>query len=105
VYAGINFPPSTPEDDQYYWLWFINDLQSGELISSADVSFTLEQGVDPDPSSRLAGSYTIDPTQLIVGQRIRGLLAGNVYNLSIDANTTLGFTRNLSSRIICRAVY
>lgn len=104
-YAGTNFPMATPEDDQIYSLDFVNDVQAGEVITSAEVSFTVEQGVDADPDSRVIGSYTIDATGLIVSQRIRGLQPGCVYNLSIDANTSLGLTRNLFSLLLCQAIY
>lgn len=104
MYAGTDFPPATPADDQPYTIDFINDLQTGETITSATVTLLLEQGVDPDPSSHLPSSYFIT-NGTMVSQRVRGLIAGNIYTLSITANGSLGFSDNLFSRIAVQAVF
>lgn len=104
MYIGTDWPPATPYDDQIYTIDFINDLNTGEIVSSAVVSFTLDQGADADPSSHVIGSYTITDDTL-VGQRIRGLIAGNVYNLSITAVTNLGMQIELNAYLPCQAVF
>lgn len=103
-YIGINWPIATPPVDEIYTIDFVNQLREGERVTSANVSFILSQGEDPDVPSRVIGSFFITDDTL-VSQRIRGLLPGNIYNLSITAVTSLGFTPELNSYIVCEAIF
>lgn len=82
---------------------FTNDLATGDTVTGASVNFTVQVGVDSNPSSRLVGSPSISTP--IVTQRIAGLLAGVTYILQIIATTAQGDTLSLYSRIPCRPVY
>lgn len=103
AYVGINWPVATPPVDEIYTIDFVNQLREGETVTGATVSILTSQGTDADPSSHLIGSMFITGDTL-VSQRIRGLQAGNIYNVSIVAVTSLGFTPELNSYIVCEAI-
>ena len=76
----------------------------GDSISSATVNFTVQTGVDSNPSSHLVGSPIVTPPT-VVSQRVEDLIAGVTYILQIVATTAQGDTLSLYSRIQARPVY
>lgn len=104
AYIGINWPVATPPVDEVYTIDFVNQLREGERVTGASVTITTSQGTDPDPASHLIGSYFITG-DTYVSQRIRGLQAGNIYNVSIVAVTSLGFTPELNSYLVCQSIF
>lgn len=102
--CNVSFPPATPLDDQVYTISFVNDLPTGAVVDNATVQLLLKQGVDPDPALHLIGSFFITGDTM-VSQRIRSLVAGCIYSLSITATDSLGFDIELNGEIICEAVW
>lgn len=103
-YTGTDWPAASPPVDEIYTIDFINQLRAGETVTGATISLTVSQGTDTDPASHVIGSYTITGGRYI-GQRVRGIAAGNIYNLSITAVTSLGFTPELNAYIVCQAIF
>ena len=104
MFVGREFSPADPGEDQVYGFDFVNDMLPGDIISGATVSFTVQTGVDSNPSSHLVGSVIITPPT-VVSQRIEDLIGGVTYILQIIATTQQGDTLSLYSRIPARQVY
>lgn len=109
MYVGRDFDPVNATESETFSLDFVNDLDTGETISSASVTLTVFQGTDMNPSSHLAGSPVISGTK--VSQRIGGpaapggnLTAGVTYILAFTVSTSLTNARTLYSRIPCLAI-
>lgn len=108
-----DFDVADPGEDEFYGIDFVNDMPStggvADTISAATVTLIVKIGPDPSPSSHLIGSYIIldgpggNPT--VVAQRIRGLLAGNIYTLQIVVVTSGGSNVSLWANIPCEPVY
>ena len=104
MFVGREFDPADPGEDQVYGFDFTNDMLSGDSIESAVVNFTVQTGVDTNPSSHLVGGPIV-VSATVVSQRVENLIAGVTYILQSIATTTLGDTLSLYSRIPARPVY
>lgn len=103
MYVGRDFDPANATESEVYSLDFVNELASGESLSSVtSVTLTVFQGTDADPSSHLSGSASITGT--IVSQRLVTLTSGVTYTLSFTVLTTQTNTITLFSRVACRPV-
>ena len=67
---------------------FVDELGTGESISSASVDISVTSGVDPSPNSMKVGSAVIVGTS--VYQRISGGIANVTYHLRATANAITG---------------
>ncbi len=103
MYVGRDFDPANPTEDEIYSLDFVNELSTGETLTSVySVTFTVFQGTDADPSSHLSGSASIVGT--VVSQRVAYLTSGVTYTLAFTVLTSLNNYITLFSRIACRPV-
>lgn len=102
MYCGRDYDPADASDSELYAIDFVNDLPDGDSITGGVIALTVKSGTDPDPSSHLAGGFNVSGTAVV--QRIRGLVAGNVYRLQIVAATQFGNNISLFSHIPCEAV-
>ena len=102
MYCGRDFSPADNSDSELYALDFVNDLPAGDSIIGGALTLTVYRGTDADPSSRLAGGFSVDGTKVI--QRIRNLTAGVIYTLQIVVTTQQGNSISLFSHIPCEPV-
>lgn len=61
-------------------------LETGETISSVEVTVTMYTGTDPDPSDLLFLPAEVDGT--VVHQRLKAGIPGNIYIVTMDVLTT-----------------
>lgn len=78
---------------------FVNDLPTGDSVSTVAFTMTVASGTDASPSSRIDGLPGVSGTQ--VGTRVSGLLPNVTYILKATVTTTLGNTLILYSHIPC----
>lgn len=64
------------------------ELSVGETLSSPSVTVSVYCGVDPTPSAVISGAATVSGTT--VKQLLTGGVLGNVYEVQVTANTSLG---------------
>lgn len=103
MYVGRDFDPANTTENEVYSLDFVNELATGETLSSVTTtSLTVFQGTDANPSSHLSGGSSI--TGSVVSQRITGLTAGVTYTLAFTVLTNMTNTITLFSRVACRPV-
>ncbi len=103
MYVGRDFDPANSTESEVYSLDFVNDLASGETLSSvSSVGLTVFQGTDASPSSHLSGSSSISGT--VVSQRLATLTSGVTYTLSFNVLTSQSNTITLFSRVACLPV-
>lgn len=76
----------TTENEQFTFD-FSNVLGSTETISSATVSLTVKEGVDPNPSAMILGGPAISGAR--VAQRLYGGLDQVTYRVAITITTSL----------------
>jgi hypothetical protein len=67
---------------------FTSELAVGETIASAAIAVTLFSGSDTNPAAMLSGPSTISGAY--VKQLYTAGIAGNIYNLTCKATTSLG---------------
>ena len=99
MYAGRDFDVFSTGEKQTIGFDFVNDLPTGDSLSAAAFTLTVEQGTDSNPASRLDGLPNIVGTTAI--QTLNGLVANCNYILTCTANTTLGSTLVLWSHVRC----
>ena len=103
MYIGQDFSPTNPAENEIYSFDFVNDLGTGESITSvASVALTVFQGTDGNPSSHLSGGASVSGT--VVSQRLANLVSGVTYTFSITVNTSLSNVLELFSRVACLPV-
>ena len=105
MFVGRNFDPQEAVESETFGLNFVNDITSGETISSVvggawNISVT--EGTDSTASSHIIGAASIvipdGATSLIATtQRISGLNPGVLYCLQAVVTTSLGNTKSLFS--------
>lgn len=85
--------------DEVVWLsWdFSRILNTGETISSADVTASVVRGVDASPGDILDGPESIESDK--VSQKVTGGIAGVIYNLRCVVTTSNGQTFGLGGRM------
>lgn len=74
-------------EDDVFTLDFVNDLNSGETISSVAVALAVMKGTDPNPSSRLVGSASISGTKCSQVIDVRTAPGGVYYRLIMTIAT------------------
>jgi hypothetical protein len=105
MYIGSDLPDMTPADIRTVGFDFINDLASGEALTSSvgfcEVPADLNVGapVDPNPSSRITNGPTVVGNT--VGVQLTGLIAGIIYRVRIVAATNAGNHPELYSHVRC----
>lgn len=67
---------------------FVDELGTGETISSASVAISVVSGTDPSPAAMLVGSAVIVGSSVF--QRISGGIANVTYHLRATANAVTG---------------
>lgn len=101
MWCGKDFQAMDPVENQSLTMNFVNDLDQGETILSANVLCEVSSGTDASPSSRLTGSPAISGTN--VSQRVSGLLPGVVYRLRYVVTTSTGNTTELYTHQPCQS--
>lgn len=99
MFVGRQFSPAAPGESEPYSLDFTNDLNTGETLSTATVTLTVNEGVDASVATRLSGSPGISGN--VVSQRIVGLLPGVTYTMTAAVTTNQSNTKKLSAHIPC----
>ena len=102
MYVGADYSPADNPENELYGLDFVNDLPVGDSITGGVVNLTLYSGTDPSPSSHLAGGFSVNGTAVV--QRIRGLIAGNIYTFNVVVSTQQGNNISLFAHIPCEPV-
>ena len=103
MYAGRDQLPADNSESEVYGFDFINDLLSGETISSAVWSLSVKSGTDASPSSHLIGSPSI-VSATKTAQRISGLLQGVTYIITCTVTTNLSNTKVLWTKVFCEQI-
>lgn len=88
-------------ESQVLALDFVNDLQSGESISTSSWTIAVapnSEGVDATPSARLIGGSSILSTT-VTAQRVATLVPDVNYVLQALVTTTLSNTLSLFSHV------
>jgi hypothetical protein len=103
MYVGRDFDPSDTGESERYTFDFVNDLQAGDLISSA--VWTCEvaaksAGADGGASGRLSGPAVFTGTKTT--QRVTGMQPGVIYCLTATVVTNLADTISLWSHVECK---
>lgn len=62
-----NFSPKDPEEKDKFTFDFAPRLASGETISSAQFTISIESGYDPNPSAMISGMPTISGSRSFSG--------------------------------------
>ena len=99
-------------ESETYGLNFVNDITSGETISSVvggAWNISVSQGTDSSASAHIIGAAAITApdgttSNIATTQRISGLLPGVVYIVQAVVVTSLGNTKSLWSHIYGEAV-
>ena len=100
MYAGIDYSISDVGESEIYGLDFVNDLSSGDSITSVQFSLTVSDNSpspDPNPANHLDGLPGIVGTVAII--RIDGLLPNVKYILQALCGTAQGNRISLFSHI------
>lgn len=93
MYVGSDYSPSDNPESEIYGLDFVNDLPSGDSITSATWTCLVandSQVTDPSPSSRIVGGATITGT--VVEGRFSAFVTGCKYVLKATIGTAQGNT-------------
>lgn len=99
MYVGRDWSVMNTGESEVFGLDFVNDLPTGDSLTSVVFTIAVVSGTDATPSSRLDGSPGISGTTAI--QRISDLLPNVNYVLVAIAETALGNTLILYSRVRC----
>lgn len=99
MYAGRDFDPADPGENEIYTFDFVNDLASNEALQSAVWTCAAVAGVDANAASCVIGTASVLATK--TSQRISGLLPGVRYLLQAKGVTNLGNTVSLYSHANC----
>ena len=104
MFAGRDFSPQENDESEVLELDFVNDMDSGETVTSSIWTLIVVAGIDPNPNSHLEGpSMPAVPKdgslQTATIQRVGGILPGVTYVTHAQVVTSLGNTRNLYSHI------
>lgn len=107
MYAGRDFDPQEAIESETFGFNLVNDLTSGETISSVSGgawNISVSKGTDSTASSHIIGAASIvipdGATSLIATtQRISGLNPGVTYCVQAVVATSLGNTKSLFSHI------
>jgi hypothetical protein len=105
MYVGADYSPSDNPENELYGLDFVNDLPSGDTISTASWTCTNAddtQVTDPNPSSRLVAGPFIAGT--VSTARFSGFLTGVKYTLQATVTTSQGNTLNLFTHVTAETV-
>lgn len=88
MYAGSDYSPSDNPEVEPYSLDFVNDLPSGDTISTAAWTVTVandSQVIDPSPSARFIGGPFISGT--VVTGKFSAFVTGCKYVLQCTVQT------------------
>lgn len=107
MFVGRDFSPQETVESETFGLNFVNDLTSGETISTVVGStwnISVVQGTDTNASAHIIGSASIvipdgATSNIATVQRISGLLPDVVYMVQAVVTTSLGNTKSLWSHI------
>jgi len=80
-------PPKTSGETKQILFDFLSQLRVGETISSASAVCTTWSGTDLSPGSVISGLPSVSGSQVWV--RVTGGVNGNVYMITVTANTSL----------------
>jgi len=72
---------------------FVNDLVSGETITDATLTATVESGTDPNPENIVSGTPTVSGS--VVAHDVTGGVEGVKYLLLMSIDTSTGQTLEL----------
>lgn len=108
MYCGRDFSPAEAVESETYGFSFVNDITSGETISSVSGgawNISVAQGTDATASSHIIGAAAIvTPTgatsAIATTQRISGLNASVLYIVQAVVVTNLGNTKSLWAHIL-----
>lgn len=107
MYVGSDYSPSDNPESEVYELDFVNDLATGDSISSAVwvcANASDSQVQDATPSARIiAGPFVTSATKTSV--RVSGLQTGVKYTLQANVTTTFGNNLTLFSHVPCEAIF
>ncbi len=82
-------PPKYSTETKIASIDFSDSLNIGEtIVSIQNMSIFVIQGTDPNPNSMLTGTTTVIGN--IVNQPVMGGIDGNIYNIAVSINTSLG---------------
>jgi hypothetical protein len=88
MYVGRDWDPiDTGFEDDVFTLDFVNDLNSGETISSVAATIAVVQGTDPTPASRLSGAASFSGSKCSQAVDVRGGPSGVQYRLAMTVAT------------------
>lgn len=94
-YTGSEFSVADTGESEIYGFDFVNELQHGETIASAQWAIIDTLSIDLAPASRATGAIMVEGS--VVSQRLTGLTAGGRYLLKAQVVTSLGNTLSLWS--------
>ncbi len=100
MYVGRDFDPEDVGENEVFTLDFVNDLASGETITSAVWKCEVKSGSDSQAASRLSGAPSNSGTKS--SQRVAGLLTGVTYRLTAVVTTSLSNVISLWSHVACQ---
>lgn len=92
MYLGVDYFPFDASESIVLGIDFVNDLASGDTVSSAVITCTVasdSQVPDASPSSRVTGG-PFYPDNTTVTFRFTSPVAGCKYLISISVTTTTG---------------
>src|SRR4249919_2139673 len=101
---GRDFSPQEQNESEAFGMDFINDLESGEELTSSIWTMVVTDGFDPTPEKRLEGPSAVcrafnSDLKTATIQRIGGLLPDVTYVVRSEVITTLGNIRSLWSHV------
>jgi hypothetical protein len=103
MYVGRDFDPSDTGESERFTFDFVNDLQTGDVITS--VTWTCEVAATSELADDAAAAC-IDGAPVISGtkttQRVTGLQPGVRYVLQAEATTVVGDVVSLWSHVECK---
>jgi hypothetical protein len=103
MYIGRDFDPSDRGESERYTLDFVNDLQTGDTITSStwecEVA-SISEGTDGAAASHIDGEAVINKTRTT--QRVSGLQPGVIYALTATVETLNGDTISLWAHVECK---
>ena len=99
IYAGRDWDIQDVGESELFGLDFVNDLPTGDSLSTVAWTLTVAEGTDPAPNTHLDGLPGTSGT--IALQRLSGLLPNVRYILKATASTALGNTIILYSHVAC----
>ncbi len=103
MYAGRDFDPADPGEDEVYSFDFAKDMQKLDVIVAAEwfceVAEISEED-DEDAATYITGDATFGGTKTT--QRVSGFKAGVTYALQAKVETQQGDTVSLWAHVECR---